>query len=81
MAWRMGPLTMTFDVFPGVIDIHRACCSEFAFTVMARNLYRLACHSSPCGLHKNIYLAGLTGVQLRVKTPSPIAFMKGLDDT
>ena len=35
-----GPLTMTFSVFLVVIDTHRACCSEFAFTVMPRNLYR-----------------------------------------
>ena len=35
-----GTLTMTFSASLVVIDIHRACCSEFAFTVLSRNLYR-----------------------------------------
>ena len=34
-----GPLTMTFSAFLVVIDIHRACCSEFAVTVIMPAIY------------------------------------------
>ena len=39
-----GPLTMTFSAFLVVIDIHRACCSEFAVTVMPAIYIDLASH-------------------------------------
>ena len=50
-----GLLTMAFPV---VIDIHQACCSEFAVTVMPAIYINLASHWSPCGLHRNMYPAG-----------------------
>ena len=39
VVWRTGPLTMTFSAFLVVIDIHRACCSEFAVTVIMPAIY------------------------------------------
>ena len=33
------PLTMTFSAFLVVIDIHRACCSEFEVTVIMPAIY------------------------------------------
>ena len=41
---RPGPLTMTFSAFLVIIDIHRACCSEFAVTVMPAIYIDLASH-------------------------------------
>ena len=60
-----GPLTMTFSAFLVVIDIHRACCSEFAVTVMPAIYIDLASHWSPCGLHRNMYLAALWKILMR----------------
>ena len=33
------PLTMTFSAFLVFINIHRACCSEFAVTVIMPPIY------------------------------------------
>ena len=49
---------MTFSAFLVVIDIQRACCPEFAVTVMPVIYIDLASHRSPCELHRNMYLAG-----------------------
>ena len=51
-------LAMTFFAFLVVIDIHRACCSDFAVTVIPAFYIDLSSHSSPCGLYRHMYLAG-----------------------
>ena len=43
MVWRTA-LTMTFSAFLVVLDIHWACCSEFAITVMPAIYIDLASH-------------------------------------
>ena len=69
---------MLVSAFLVVIDRHRACCSEFAVTVMPAiyidwlDIDRRVDYTETCTSLVPSTAVGLAGAQLGVKTPSPI---------